>query len=104
MNVTTLCNISKILNLSLIRNNKYHYNGIIYLFIWRDCVLGTPVSGYKILLQLMATQIPSVTVSNVSKYISLRNSYQNRQIIGTSILWVLGQGGFKDLSIGLKGI
>uniref|UniRef100_A0A1B6C1J5 Transmembrane protein 214 n=4 Tax=Clastoptera arizonana TaxID=38151 RepID=A0A1B6C1J5_9HEMI len=67
-----------------------------------DLTKGSPVSGYKVLLQLIAVYNPSVTVSNISKYTTLRNSYQNRQAIGTSILWALGQGGFKDVSVGLK--
>ncbi|XP_075217451.1 transmembrane protein 214 isoform X2 [Lycorma delicatula] len=67
-----------------------------------DLAKGSPVCGFKMLLQLLAAQYPSIAVANVDKYIALRNSYQNKQAIGISILWALGQGGFKDLSVGLK--
>jgi hypothetical protein len=56
------------------------------------------------MLQLLAFQNPSITVSNIQKVTALRNSYQNRQSIGLTILWALGQGGMKDLQTGLKGL
>jgi hypothetical protein len=56
------------------------------------------------MLQLIAYQNPSITVSNIQKVTALRNSYQNRQHIGLAILWALGQGGMKDIQIGLKGL
>lgn len=67
-----------------------------------DMSKGSSVCGFKMLLQLLATQYPTVTITNIDKFIDLRNSYQNKQAIGLSILWALGQGGFKDLSIGLR--
>ncbi|PSN50955.1 hypothetical protein C0J52_07633 [Blattella germanica] len=60
------------------------------------------VYGYKVMLQLMAFQNPSITINNIPKVTSLRNSYQNRQPIGLAILWAVGQGGMKDIRIGLK--
>jgi hypothetical protein len=56
------------------------------------------------MLQLLAFQNPSITVSNIQKVAALLNSYQNRQTIGLTILWTLGQGGMKDIRIGLKGL
>jgi hypothetical protein len=38
-----------------------------------------------------------------SRFIDLRNSYQNRPNIGTALLWAAGLAGKKDLQIGLKG-
>uniref|UniRef100_A0A1B6KGB0 Transmembrane protein 214 n=1 Tax=Graphocephala atropunctata TaxID=36148 RepID=A0A1B6KGB0_9HEMI len=67
-----------------------------------DMTKGSPVTGYKMLLQLVATQQPSVAVSNVAKSATLRHSYQNRPAIGCSIMWALGQAGFKDISVGLQ--
>lgn len=62
---------------------------------------GAPVTGYKMLLQLVASQWPNVAVKDLTKATDLRASYQNRQAIGCSIMWALGQAGFKDLSVGL---
>lgn len=56
------------------------------------------------MLQLLAFQTPSITVSSIQKVTALRNSYQNRQSIGLTILWTLGQGGMKDIRTGLKGL
>nr|CAD7196824.1 unnamed protein product [Timema douglasi] len=47
-------------------------------------------------------QNPNITLANIPKLTSIRNSYQNRQNIGLAILWAVGQGGVKDLSVGLK--
>nr|CAD7446204.1 unnamed protein product [Timema bartmani] len=62
----------------------------------------TTVFGYKVILQLVAFQNPNITLANIPKLTSIRNSYQNRQNIGLAILWAVGQGGVKDLSVGLK--
>uniref|UniRef100_A0A1B6G964 Transmembrane protein 214 n=1 Tax=Cuerna arida TaxID=1464854 RepID=A0A1B6G964_9HEMI len=67
-----------------------------------DMTKGSPVTGYKMLLQLVASQVPAVAVSNVAKCATLRHSYQNRPAIGCSIMWALGQAGFKDISIALQ--
>jgi len=61
------------------------------------------IYGYKVMLQLMAFQNPKITISNIQKVTTLRNSYQNRQPVLLAILWALGQGGMKDLQTGLKG-
>lgn len=61
-----------------------------------------PAIGHKIWLQLLAVSNPQITTTNLDKYKDLRISYQNRQPIGLSILWALGQGGAKDFSTGLK--
>ncbi|XP_063225460.1 transmembrane protein 214-A [Bacillus rossius redtenbacheri] len=61
-----------------------------------------PIFGYKVLLQLLAFQNPEITVHNIPKIATIRNSYQNRQPIGLAILWAVGQGGVKNLSVGLK--
>ena len=61
------------------------------------------IYGYKVMLQLLAFQNPKITISNIQKVTTLRNSYQNRQPVLLAILWALGQGGMKDLQTGLKG-
>lgn len=76
------------------------YNqGFILFFIATNLAV-----GYKVILQLLTFQKPSIAVANISKVHLLLNSYQNRQVIGLSILWAVGLGGVKDLSVGLKGI
>ncbi|XP_066996654.1 transmembrane protein 214-B [Anabrus simplex] len=59
------------------------------------------VLGYKMILQLMAFQNPRIVVANIPNVTALLNSYQNRQPIGLSLLWALGLGGYKDLSVGI---
>jgi len=67
-----------------------------------DMTKGSPVTGYKMLIQLVASQSPSVAVHDLPKAASLRHSYQNRPAIGCSVMWALGQAGFKDLPTGLQ--
>lgn len=63
---------------------------------------GHPAIGNKLWVQFLALNNPQVTVTSLEKHTSLRTSYQNRQTVGLSILWALGQGGIKDFHIGLK--
>lgn len=58
--------------------------------------------GHNILLQLIALEWPTVCTQNLAKNAILRNSYQNRSSIGLSLLWALGQGGFKDSTVGCR--
>ncbi|XP_076682530.1 transmembrane protein 214 [Andrena cerasifolii] len=67
-----------------------------------DMVKGSPVVGHKIFLQLLASTNPEMTIVNIPKLISARNSYQNRKSIGLSLLWSLSQAGRKNLAVGLK--
>lgn len=61
-----------------------------------------PVLGHKFFLQYIATKDPKMLLNKLNAYNTLKNSYQNRQNIGLSILWALGQAGLKDFSVGLK--
>lgn len=67
-----------------------------------DMVKGSAAVGHKIFLQLLARINPEMTVANIPKLITVRNSYQNRKTIGLSLLWALSQGGRKNLAVGLK--
>ncbi len=60
-----------------------------------------PHNGYLVVLQLMSEVYPSLATYNMTRFNELRNSYQNRPAIGTALLWALGQGGRKDLSVGI---
>ncbi|XP_058815684.1 transmembrane protein 214-A-like [Topomyia yanbarensis] len=61
-----------------------------------------PHMGHKILLQAVALHQPQICVNNLARNAIIRNSFQNRSNIGLSLLWALGQGGFRDLNVGLK--
>ncbi|KAJ8688622.1 hypothetical protein QAD02_024417 [Eretmocerus hayati] len=63
---------------------------------------GTPVVGYKIFIQLLAKYDPKLSVCNLPKLVSMRNSYQNRKPIGLSLLWSFTQGGRENFTVGLK--
>lgn len=69
-----------------------------------DMSKGFPAVGHKLWIQLLALYSPQITATHLEKHILLRTSYQNRQAIGLSILWAVGQGGIKDFHTGLKGI
>jgi len=45
---------------------------------------------------------PGLVTANLSRYVELRNSYQNRPNIGTAILWSVGQAGMRSLHSGIK--
>lgn len=66
-----------------------------------DLSKNLPITGYKIMLQLIAIEWPSVCVKSLAKNAILRNSYQNRAPIGLTLLWALGQGGYRDAAVGL---
>lgn len=68
-----------------------------------DMSKGLSALGHKIYLQYLAMKDPKIASTNLQKHSVLRNSYQNRQNIGLSVLWALGQAGLKDFNIGLKG-
>ena len=59
--------------------------------------------GWKVLTQLLAELQPGLVTANLSRYVELRNSYQNRPNIGTAILWSVGQAGMRSLHSGIKG-
>ena len=59
--------------------------------------------GYMVILQSMAEIYPSLCLVNPSKTTDLLKSYVNRAPIGSALLWAIGQGGRKDLGVGIKG-
>ncbi|XP_044316021.1 transmembrane protein 214-A isoform X1 [Drosophila rhopaloa] len=60
------------------------------------------VAGYKLILQLIGQNWPSICSRNLAKTALLRNSYQNRSNICLSILWAIGQGGYQSLNEGVR--
>jgi len=67
-----------------------------------DLAKGSTVVGWKVLTQLLAELQPGLVTANLSRYVELRNSYQNRPNIGTAILWSVGQAGMRSLHSGIK--
>lgn len=67
-----------------------------------DMSKNLPVTGYKIVIQIMAKHNPRMASANIAKLISLRNSYQNRKPIGQSLLWALAQSAREDLGVAVK--
>jgi len=67
-----------------------------------DLSKGLCVNGWKVLTQLLAETNPTLVTAHISRYIELRNSYQNRPNVGLSILWSTGQAGNKSLHSGIK--
>lgn len=63
-----------------------------------------PAFGNKLFLQYIAINEPQIVVTNVNKYITLKNSYQNRSNIGLSILWAVGHVGIHNFQAGLEGM
>lgn len=55
------------------------------------------------MLQLIARHWPTICSSNMASTAMLRHSYQNRSNICLSILWAIGQGGYENLMVGIKG-
>ena len=88
-----------------------------------DMGKGLTANGNLVVLQLMSEIYPALATHNVARFNELRNSYQvgidflsfpdslfkhgrkylqNRAQIGTAMLWALGQGGRKDLAVGIN--
>jgi len=67
-----------------------------------DLSKGLCVAGWRTLTQLLAETNPTLVTAHISRYIELRNSYQNRPNVGLSILWSTGQAGNKSLHSGIK--
>jgi len=67
-----------------------------------DLAKGLCVTGWRVLIQMLAEVNPSLVAAHIPRYIELRNSYANRPAIGLAILWSVGQAGLKSLHTGIK--
>ncbi|KAF8793216.1 Transmembrane protein 214 like protein [Argiope bruennichi] len=68
----------------------------------QDILKGLHTMGYRIMLQIIANEMPSVALGNISKCVELCTSHQNRQNICLSILWAAGQAGNNNLEAGFR--
>ncbi|XP_063977135.1 transmembrane protein 214 [Diachasmimorpha longicaudata] len=83
-----------------LQNIQMFYEGTLHLMV-KNMSNDSPDMGSKIFLQLLGQMYPEITMSNIEKHIGLRNSYQNKKLIGFSLLWALSQPGYKNLGVGL---
>uniref|UniRef100_F6RPR6 Transmembrane protein 214 n=1 Tax=Ornithorhynchus anatinus TaxID=9258 RepID=F6RPR6_ORNAN len=63
---------------------------------------GESLHGYRICIQAVLQDKPKIATMNLSKYLELLRSHQNRPAKCLTIMWALGQAGFADLAEGLK--
>ncbi|GFU47562.1 transmembrane protein 214-A [Nephila pilipes] len=68
----------------------------------QDILRGLHTLGYRIMLQILANEMPSVALTNLPKCLDLCTSHQNRQNICFSVLWAAGQAGNNNLEAGFR--
>ncbi|CAL1289333.1 unnamed protein product [Larinioides sclopetarius] len=68
----------------------------------QDILKGLHTMGYRIMLQSIANEMPSVALGNLSKCVELCTSHQNRQNICLSVLWAAGQAGNNNIEAGFR--
>uniref|UniRef100_A0A671TYQ8 Transmembrane protein 214 n=1 Tax=Sparus aurata TaxID=8175 RepID=A0A671TYQ8_SPAAU len=61
-----------------------------------------PLHGYRVCIQAILQDKPRIATQNLSEYLELLRSVQNRPVKCLTIMWALGQAGFFDLSQGLR--
>ncbi|XP_054745319.1 transmembrane protein 214 [Anastrepha obliqua] len=82
-------------------NLSYFYHTLL-INMTMELSKNLPIVGYKFILQLIGQHWPHIASNNMAKIALLRNSYQNRSNICLSILWAIGQSGFKQITEGIK--
>uniref|UniRef100_W8BC69 Transmembrane protein 214 n=1 Tax=Ceratitis capitata TaxID=7213 RepID=W8BC69_CERCA len=82
-------------------NLSYFYHTLL-ISMTGELSKNLPIVGYKYILQLIGQNWPHIASNNMAKIAMLRNSFQNRSNICLNILWAIGQGGFKQLTEGIK--
>lgn len=82
--------------------NVYHFYDTLLANVADTMFKNQPNLGSKIILQMIAQEWPQVCCNSLARSALLRVSYQNRSQIGLSLLWALGQGGYYDLTVGVK--
>lgn len=63
---------------------------------------GEPLHGFRVCIQAVLQDKPKIATHNLSEYLELLRSVQNRPAKCLTIMWALGQAGFYDLSQGLR--
>ncbi|KAG8122948.1 hypothetical protein E2320_018506 [Naja naja] len=104
------CLVNKELR-SIIKSLLLKAGGVLELF-FDHCIYtmlqeldktpGESLHSYRICIQAILLDKPKVATANLSKYLELLRSHQNRPAKCLTIMWALGQAGFSDLTEGLK--
>ncbi|XP_032071780.1 transmembrane protein 214 [Thamnophis elegans] len=104
------CLVNKELK-SIIKSLLLKAGGVLELF-FDHCIYtmlqeldkspGESLHSYRICIQAILLDKPKVATANLSKYLELLRSHQNRPAKCLTIMWALGQAGFADLTEGLK--
>ncbi|GIY08833.1 transmembrane protein 214, partial [Caerostris extrusa] len=68
----------------------------------QDILKGLHTLGYRVMLQCLANENPSVALTNLPKCVELCTSHQNRQNICLSVLWAAGQAGNYNVEAGFR--
>uniref|UniRef100_A0A1A7XUW1 Transmembrane protein 214 n=1 Tax=Iconisemion striatum TaxID=60296 RepID=A0A1A7XUW1_9TELE len=63
---------------------------------------GEPLHGYRVCIQAILQDKPKIATQNLTEFLELLRSVQNRPVKCLTIMWALGQAGFHDLSQGLR--
>ncbi|XP_074642203.1 transmembrane protein 214-like [Tubulanus polymorphus] len=58
--------------------------------------------GYRLVVQILASVHPDVTLTSLSKYLELMKHNQTKQELCLAVMWATGQCGYKDLYCGLR--
>ncbi|NXI41138.1 TM214 protein, partial [Galbula dea] len=67
-----------------------------------DKTPGESLHGYRICIQALLLDRPKIATMNLSKYLEVLRSQQNKPAKCLTVLWALGQAGLTDLHEGLK--
>ncbi|XP_029452151.1 transmembrane protein 214 isoform X2 [Rhinatrema bivittatum] len=82
---------------------EHCFDHCIYIMLQElDKSSGESLHGYRICIQAMLLERPKIATMNMSNYLELLRSQQNRPVNCLTVMWALGQAGFTDLTEGLK--
>ncbi|XP_062267968.1 transmembrane protein 214 [Platichthys flesus] len=63
---------------------------------------GEPLHGYRVCIQAISRDQPTIATQHLPEYLELLRSVQNRPVKCLTIMWALGQAVLYDLSQGLR--
>ncbi|XP_060948050.1 transmembrane protein 214 [Limanda limanda] len=79
------------------------FDHCVYAMLTRlDRQSGEPLHGYRICIQAILKNQPTIATRNLPDYLELLRSVQNRPVKCLTIMWALGQAVLYDLSHGLR--
>ncbi|XP_053314828.1 transmembrane protein 214 isoform X1 [Spea bombifrons] len=75
---------------------------VLLMLLELDRPSGESLYGYQICIQAVLTDKPKVVTGNLKKHLDLLSTYKNRPAKGLTVMWLVSQAGFVDLTEGLK--